>query len=87
MPQLMEQHSWKLAGRSPRVHAACPTFTTSPPDPLPFLRCDWQVNEGSALTAGAVIAKLELDDPTKVKRAETFTGEWSGHQQHWVAVN
>jgi pyruvate/2-oxoglutarate dehydrogenase complex dihydrolipoamide acyltransferase (E2) component len=34
----------------------------------------FQVNEGSALAAGALIAKLELDDPTKVKRAETFTG-------------
>lgn len=34
-----------------------------------------QVNEGSALTAGALIAKLELDDPTKVKRAENFTGK------------
>lgn len=33
------------------------------------------MNEGSALTAGALIAKLELDDPTKVKRAETFTGK------------
>lgn len=35
----------------------------------------FQVNEGSALAAGALIATLELDDPTKVKRAETFTGE------------
>jgi hypothetical protein len=34
-----------------------------------------QVNEGSALTAGALIAKLELDDPTKVKRAENFIGK------------
>jgi hypothetical protein len=34
-----------------------------------------QVNEGSALTAGALIAKLELDDPTKVKRAENFNGK------------
>lgn len=37
----------------------------------PFL----QVNEGSALASGALIATLDLDDPTKVKRAETFTGE------------
>lgn len=35
----------------------------------------FQVNEGSALAAGALIATLGLDDPTKVKRAETFTGE------------
>ena len=34
-----------------------------------------QVNEGSALTSGALIATLDLDDPTKVKRAEGFTGE------------
>ncbi len=42
------------------------------------------MNEGSALTAGALIAKLELDDPTKVKRAETFTGELgSWTMGHW----
>jgi hypothetical protein len=41
-----------------------------------------QVNEGSALTAGALIAKLELDDPTKVKRAETFTGRGAVPQTH-----
>lgn len=40
-----------------------------------------QVNEGSALTAGALIARLELDDPTKVKRAETFTGK---HTEAWL---
>lgn len=33
-----------------------------------------QVNEGSALNAGELIARMELDDPSKVKRAEKFTG-------------
>ena len=30
------------------------------------------VNEGAALAAGDLIARLDLDDPTKVKRAEAF---------------
>jgi acetyl-CoA carboxylase/biotin carboxylase 1 len=33
------------------------------------------VNEGSALSAGELIARLDLDDPSKVKRAEKFTGD------------
>lgn len=45
-----------------------------------------QVNEGSALTAGALIAGLDLDDPTKVKRAETFTGESVSCRSLAVAV-
>lgn len=32
------------------------------------------VNEGAALNAGELIAKIELDDPTKVKRADEFKG-------------
>lgn len=33
-----------------------------------------QVNEGAALNSGTLIARMDLDDPTKVKRAEKFTG-------------
>jgi hypothetical protein len=32
------------------------------------------IPEGSSLSAGDQMARLELDDPTKVKRAELFTG-------------
>jgi len=41
------------------------------------------VNEGSALAPGALIATLELDDPTKVKRAETFTGKPTKAGNFW----
>lgn len=34
----------------------------------------FSVNEGAALAAGELIARMELDDPSKVKRAEKFTG-------------
>lgn len=45
--------------------------------------CGLQVNEGSALSAGALIAKLDLDDPTKVKRAEMYTGARLEGQGGW----
>eukprot|EP00879_Flechtneria_rotunda_P003437 GHRR01003666.1.p1 GENE.GHRR01003666.1~~GHRR01003666.1.p1 ORF type:complete len:1583 (+),score=615.48 GHRR01003666.1:404-5152(+) len=35
----------------------------------------FQVTEGAALSAGELIARMDLDDPSKVKRAEQFNGE------------
>jgi acetyl-CoA carboxylase/biotin carboxylase 1 len=37
----------------------------------------WKLSEGAALNPGDIIAKLELDDPSCVKKADTFTGSIS----------
>lgn len=36
----------------------------------------FQLPEGSVLTPGQLIARLELDDPNAVRRAEQYTGGW-----------
>jgi acetyl-CoA carboxylase/biotin carboxylase 1 len=34
---------------------------------------NFEVNEGAALAAGELIARMQLDDPTQVRRAQNFT--------------
>ena len=39
----------------------------------------FQLPEGSVLVPGQLIARLDLDDPAAVRRAEPFTGTWPEH--------